>query len=69
MQFVKRIAFVVLFILVQMVSLFLPQAEKEYIYINILKIILKGIYNFKDKSCLFSATNTIVDYLNYTLKI
>lgn len=36
---------------------------------NILKTILKGIYKFKDKSCLFSAINTIVNYINYTLKI
>lgn len=52
-----------------MVSLFLPQTKKEYIYMNILEIILKGIYKFKDKSCLFCAINTIADYLNYTLKI
>lgn len=36
---------------------------------NILKMTLKGIYKFKDKSCLFCAINTIVDYVNYTLKI
>lgn len=36
---------------------------------NILKTILKGIYKFKDKPCLFSAINTIINYLNYTLKI
>lgn len=52
-----------------MLSLFLPQAKKEYIYMNILKTILKEIYKFKDKPCLFSAINTIVNYLNYTLKI
>lgn len=68
-QFVKWITFLVLYIWVQMLSLFLPQAKKEYIYMNILKTILKGIYKFKDKPCLFSAINTIINYLNYTLKI
>lgn len=52
-----------------MLSLFLPQAKKEYIYMNILKTILKGIYKFKDKSCLFSAINTIVNYMDCILKI
>lgn len=52
-----------------MVSLFLLQAKKEYIFMNILKIILKGIYKFKGKSCLFCAISSIVDYLNYTLII
>lgn len=67
-QFVKGITFVFLFICVQMVSLFLPQATKEYIYMNILKVIHKGIHKYKDKSCLFYAINTIVDYLNYIKK-
>lgn len=52
-----------------MLSLFLPQAKKEYIYMNILKTILKEIYKFQDKACLFSAINTIVNNINYTLKI
>lgn len=67
-QFVKGITFVFLFICVQMVSLFLPQATKEYIYMNILKVIHKGIHKYKDKSCLFYAIKTIVDYLNYIKK-
>lgn len=49
-QFVKWITFVVLFIWVQIVLLFLLQAKKEYIFMNILKIILKGIYKFKGNS-------------------
>lgn len=52
-----------------MLSLFLPRAKNEYIYMNILKTILKGIYKFKDKSYLFSAINTIVKHIHYTLKI
>lgn len=52
-----------------MLPLFLPQAKKEYIYMYILKTIVKGIYKFKDKSCLFSAINTIVNDINYALKI
>lgn len=60
MQFVKWVTFVVLFIWVQMASLFLPQAKKEYIYMNILEIIIKLIYKFKGKSCLFCVINTII---------
>lgn len=44
MQFVKWIAFLALYIWVQMLSLFLPQAKKEYIYMYKLKTIVKGIY-------------------------
>lgn len=69
MQFVKWVTFVVLFIWMQMASLFLPQAKKEYIYMNILEMIIKLIYKFKGKSYLFCVINTIVDYLNYTLNI